>query len=127
MTLRSRANFLFAVLSLILTAIAMTYIETGLRRDKAVIITSADKMQQIQAAIINSIQTRTTVLQAADGITGTQSPSLLVVLDDSDYPKLLRLLDIYDKNAAVAAFNIAARGKGEAFRMKSKTITKGGV
>lgn len=118
-------SFLFAVLSLIITAVAMAYIETGLRRDKAVIITSETKIYKIQNAIVHSMKTRIAMLQVADGMTGNPRPNLIVVLDDSDYPKLIHMVRRYDKNASIIAFNIAAAGK-ESFSVKnSKLPVKG--
>ena len=48
-------EFLFAILSIVITSIVMNYIETGMDRKKSVMIMSEEYLDEIQAAIATAI------------------------------------------------------------------------
>ena len=101
-------SFLFAVLSLIITSVVMTYIETGMNRKKAVVITSRSATEDIRRDISGEGGHNIKTLGTEEG-----DRALVVLLDDKDYPSLLKLVDERDKSALVVAYNVAeAHGIG---------------
>jgi len=106
--------FFFAVLSLIITSMVMNYLETGINRYKAVMITSNHSVDDIRQGIAREIESKTSVFKNADGQTLSEGRMLLVMVDDRDYPNLIHIVDRYDKDAFIVTYNVAGvHGKGQ--------------
>ena len=100
-------SFLFGVTSLIITAMVMTYLETGIRRKKAVMITSERSIETIRAALAQHAHGKMLLMDATHGRTGLEHTVLVALVEDQDYPGLLKTVDACDESALVIAYNVA--------------------
>ncbi|MEA4998007.1 MAG: YitT family protein [Candidatus Limiplasma sp.] len=100
-------SFLFGVTSLIITAMVMTYLETGIRRKKAVMITSERSIETIRAALAQHAHGKMLLMDATHGRTGLEHAVLVALVEDQDYPALLKTVDACDESALVIAYNVA--------------------
>lgn len=111
-------SFFYALVSLVITAMVMTYLETGMRRNKAVAVTSHEKIEEIHDAISARIKTRMTLMEAINGLSNQKKTVLTVILDDKDYPALIHLIDSIDHDATMIAYNVAAVHGTEVFKLR---------
>nr|WP_277620155.1 YitT family protein [Listeria cornellensis] len=65
-------EFLFAILSLVLVAIIMNYLETGLKKRKAVMIMSDQKIEEIKTGLLEELGRGITVFNVSGGYTGSE-------------------------------------------------------
>jgi len=105
-------SFLFAALSIFITMIVMGYIENGLTKRKRVEIISA-KHAEIQSDILQKLGRGCTVIPTTGGYEGEPRPMLMVLLDASDYRRLVEIIDTHDKEAFVITDVVTdVHGKG---------------
>ncbi|EUJ23682.1 hypothetical protein PGRAN_07251 [Listeria grandensis FSL F6-0971] len=100
-------EFLFAILSLILVAIIMNYLETGLKKRKAVMIMSDDKIEEIKAGLLKEMGRGVTVFSVSGGFTGSEKTMLMVVLETREYQSVLKMINSYDKQSFVIAYTVS--------------------
>ncbi|QIK70934.1 YitT family protein [Erysipelothrix sp. HDW6C] len=99
--------FLYAVVSLIITSIVMTYLEMGFKRSKAVLIMSELDIDTIKHAIYKEINRGVTIFNVSGGYTGNNKEMLMVVLSSQEYQKLMTIIDGIDKRSFVIAYNVS--------------------
>ena len=78
-------EFLFAILSIVITSIVMNYIETGMDRKKSVMIMSEEHLDEIQAAIATAISRGATLLEAQGVHRRSEKQVLLIVVNDQEF------------------------------------------
>lgn len=100
-------EFLFAILSLILVAIIMNYLETGLKKRKAVMIMSDQKIEEIKAGLLDEMGRGVTVFNVSGGYTGSEKTMLMVVLETREYQTILKVINSLDKKAFVIAYTVS--------------------
>lgn len=100
-------QFFLAILSLIITSIVMTYIETGLKRKKAVMIMSETEIETIKVALLTNVTRGVTVFNVSGGYTGNEKNMLLIILSSHEYRAILDIIDTIDRNSFVIAYNVA--------------------
>ncbi|MBC6316280.1 YitT family protein [Listeria grandensis] len=100
-------EFLFAILSLILVAIIMNYLETGLKKRKAVMIMSDDKIEEIKAGLLEEMGRGVTVFSVSGGFTGSEKTMLMVVLETREYQLALKMINSIDKKSFVIAYTVS--------------------
>lgn len=100
-------EFLFAILSLILVAIIMNYLETGLKKRKAVMIMSDQKIEEIKAGLLEEMGRGVTVFNVSGGYTGSEKTMLMVVLETREYQSILKIINSLDKKAFVIAYTVS--------------------
>lgn len=100
-------EFLYAIVSIAITSIVMTYIETGLKRKKALLIMSEDRIDAIKSAMLENVNRGITVFAVSGGYTGREKAMLMVILNNQEYRMTLKLVDELDKNSFVIAYNVA--------------------
>lgn len=100
-------EFLFAILSLVITSIVMNYIETGLKRRKAVMIMSEDHIQEIKQALLDNVSRGITVFSVSGGYTGNEKNMLMIILSNQEYPTVLNIMEGIDKKAFIIAYNVS--------------------
>ncbi|EUJ43338.1 YitT family protein [Listeria riparia] len=100
-------EFLFAILSLILVAVIMNYLETGLKKRKAVMIMSDDKIEEIKAGLLEKMGRGVTVFAVSGGYTGSEKSMLMVILETREYPAVLKMINSYDKHSFVIAYSVS--------------------
>lgn len=99
--------FFFAVLSLVLTSIVMNYIETGLKRKKAVFIMSDQAIDEIKDKLLDKVNRDVTVFVVSGGDTGKEKEMLMVVMGNQEYVTTLKLIEAIDRKALIIAYNVA--------------------
>ncbi|AQY49768.1 hypothetical protein PWEIH_02137 [Listeria weihenstephanensis FSL R9-0317] len=100
-------EFLFAILSLILVALIMNFLETGLKKRKAVMIMSEKKMEDIKAGLLEEVGRGVTVFSVSGGYTGSDKTMLMVILESREYPAVLKMINSYDKHSFVIAYTVS--------------------
>lgn len=100
-------EFLYAILSIAITSIVMTYIETGLKRRKAVMIMSDSHTEQIKNALPERVNRGVTAFSVSGGYTGREKDMLLIILNNHEYPTVINSVNQVDKNAFVIAYNVS--------------------
>ncbi|MBC1499052.1 YitT family protein [Listeria weihenstephanensis] len=100
-------EFLFAILSLILVALIMNFLETGLKKRKAVMIMSEEKMEDIKAGLLEEVGRGVTVFSVSGGYTGGDKTMLMVILESREYPAVLKMINSYDKHSFVIAYTVS--------------------
>lgn len=100
-------EFLFAIVSLLITSMVMSYLETGLNRSKAVLIMSTDHVEKIRLSILEEINKGMTIFNVSGGYTGTEKEMMMLILTSQEYQKLVKIIDRYDKNSFVVAYNVS--------------------
>jgi len=97
---------LLALFSLMITAVIMNYIETGLDRRKMVYITSNNNIEGIKNYLSHN-ETSFTSLDVRGGYTGDGREMQMVILDNQDYNHLLRGVHLVDPQAFMIAYDIS--------------------
>lgn len=100
-------EFLFAIVSLVITSMVMTYLETGINRSKAVLIMSTHHVAEIKMAILTEINTGITIFNVSGGYSGTEKEMMMLILTSQEYQQLVRIVDRFDKNSFVIAYNVS--------------------
>lgn len=100
-------EFLLAILSLVITSIVMTYIETGLKRKTAVLIMSEQSIDNIKEKLLKNISRGITVFSVSGGYTGREKDMLMIVVSSQEYSAVIKLVDKIDKDAFVIAYNVS--------------------
>lgn len=100
-------EFLYAILSIVITSIVMTYIETGLNRKKSIMIMSEDSLEEIRIRLIAEIGRGLTLLEAKGGYNRKPKEVLLIVTTDQEFTRIKPLIKEIDPTAFVIANNVA--------------------
>ncbi|MDU7282131.1 MAG: YitT family protein, partial [Leuconostoc citreum] len=93
---------LLAFFSLMITAVVMNYIETGLDRRKMVYITSNHHINAVKDYLSEN-ETGYTAMDVRGGYTGDGREMLMVILDNHDYNRLIRGVHQVDPEAFMIA------------------------
>ncbi|MCL2364874.1 MAG: YitT family protein [Defluviitaleaceae bacterium] len=113
-------SFLFAVLSIFITMMVMGYIENGLTKRKRVEIISP-KHAEIQRDILQQLGRGCTIIPTTGGYEGEPRPMLMVLLDASDYRRLVEIIDRHDEQAFVIT-DVVTEVHGNGFTYDSGTV-----
>ena len=105
-------QFMYASLVIMLTSIIMNFLTEGITRRKVVYIISS-KQEEI-ARDLMSIGRGATKLLAQGAYTQASRNVLMVVLNDRDYNKLQKIIDVHDPRALVIVQNVS-KVMGEGF------------
>ncbi|MDT1938467.1 MULTISPECIES: YitT family protein [Carnobacterium] len=100
-------EFLYAILSIVITSVVMNYIETGLKRRKAIMIMSETHIEAIKSVLQANSNRGITVFSVSGGYTGTEKNMLMIVMENQEYPGLLKLINEVDSKAFVIAYNVS--------------------
>lgn len=99
-------EFLFAILSLGITSIVMTYVETGLNRKKAVLLVTAIPTDQIKARILLE-GFKETVFGICEGQENKDKRMIFMVVNDQQYPRLKEIVQRIDAHSQMMVYNVA--------------------
>lgn len=100
-------EFLFAILSIGITSIVMTYIETGLKRRKAIMIISQDKTKEIRHQLQSELNRGLSLFDIRGGKDDQGREMILIVVSDREYPRVKEIIDAIDKESFVITYNVA--------------------
>ena len=99
--------FFFAILSLVLTSIVMNYIETGMKRRRAVMIMSENHIDAIKVALLENLNRGITIFSVSGGYTGNEKNMLMIILTNQEYQSILKVIDEIDKTSFIIAYNVS--------------------
>lgn len=99
-------SFLYAIISIIITSFIMNYIETGLKKRKAMLILS-EQHEQINMDITKLERKSLKIFPMPGGYAHHEENILMVVLESKDYQAVMKIVDRYDKKALVVVYNVS--------------------
>src|SRR5699024_5219849 len=100
-------EFFLAILSIIITSMIMNYIETGLKKKKAVMIMSKTHIEDIQTALLEKNHGSLTVFKVTSGYDDHQRKMLMIILESREYPNAINKIDEIDKDCFIITYSIS--------------------
>ena len=100
-------EFLFAILSIVITSGVMTYIETGFNRKKSIMILSENHMNEIREAVFDKTARGATLLAAQGGYQQADKQVLLIVASDQEFMQIRQIIENIDPKAFVIVNNVS--------------------
>lgn len=100
-------EFLFAILSIVITSGVMTYIETGFNRKKSIMILSENHVNEIREAVFDKTARGATLLAAQGGYQQADKQVLLIVASDQEFMQIRQIIEIIDPKAFVIVNNVS--------------------
>ena len=105
-------SFFFAALSIFITMVVMGWIESGLTKRKRVQIISS-LHAEIAKDIAKELGRGVTLIPTTGYYSGEERPMLMILMDSSDYRRLIEIVDRHDKEAFMVTDVVAdVHGKG---------------
>lgn len=106
-------EFLFAILSIGITSVTMTYIETGIKRRKAIMIISQTESSAIRLKLMESVNRGLSILDIRGGQKEQEREMLLIVVSNQEYPQVKKIVDEVDPKSFMITYNVAdVHGEG---------------
>ncbi|NLM67766.1 MAG: YitT family protein [Enterococcus sp.] len=100
-------EFLFAILSIGITSLVMTYIETGLKRRKAVMILSLEHSEEIRSQLLEEVNRGLTLFDVRGGRDKKDRDMILTVVSNQEYPKVRDIIDEIDPKCFVITYEVS--------------------
>ncbi|HAP9334111.1 TPA: YitT family protein, partial [Enterococcus faecium] len=101
------------ILSIAITSIVMTYIETGINRKKSVMVMSEHYLEDIRLRLSAEIGRGLTLLEAKGGYNRKSKEVLLIVVTDHEFSRMKPLIEEIDPSAFVIVSSVAeVMGRG---------------
>jgi len=113
-------TFFYAITSVTITAIAMGYIESGLRKRKMVYIIS-DQNEAITNDILTKLDRGVTLVPVLGAYERTEKEMIMVTMDSRNYRDLLEIVKQHDKQAFMITDTIS-EVHGQGFTYDSGTV-----
>ena len=113
-------SFFFAALSIFITMVVMNWIETGMTKRKRVQIIS-DMHREIVADISRELGRSVTLIPTTGSFKGEEKPMLMILMDSSDYKKLVEIVDRHDR-AAFMVTDVVSDVHGRGFTYDSGSV-----
>jgi len=112
--------FFYAIFSVTITAIAMGYIESGLRKRKMVYIIS-DHSEDITKEIQTKLERGVTLVPVVGAYERKEREMIMVTMDSKNYRDLLDIVKSHDENAFMITDNVS-QVHGEGFTYNSGSV-----
>ncbi len=100
-------SFFWAILSLVITSIVMSYVETGLNRKKVLLVTSDSSIEEIAKAALQEGHRKVRLYHTFDRFKNKENPTLMLLLDNQEYPAMLKLIHAIDAKAVLVAYTVS--------------------
>ncbi|MGG5358537.1 MULTISPECIES: YitT family protein [unclassified Enterococcus] len=100
-------EFLYAILSIVITSMVMTYIETGMNRKKSIMLMSEDHLEEIRERLNQEIDRGLTLLDAKGGFNKKAKEVLMIITTDQEFLKIKAIVEEIDPEAFVVVSNVA--------------------
>ncbi|OTN77450.1 inegral membrane protein [Enterococcus sp. 8G7_MSG3316] len=100
-------EFLFAILSIVITSGVMNYIETGFNRKKSLMIMSDKHLEEIRTAVFEKVSRGATLLNAQGGFQQSEKQVLLIVSSDQEFMQIRRIIEDIDPKAFVIVSSVS--------------------
>jgi len=113
-------TFLYAILSITITAIVMGYIESGMRKRKKVYIIS-DESEAITNDIMTKLERGVTLVPVIGAYKRTEKEMIMVTMDSKNYRDLLEIVDEHDKKAFMITETVS-EVHGQGFTYETGTV-----
>jgi len=91
-------SFLYAIFSITITAVIMSFIESGIRKRKMVYIIS-DQSKAITGDILTKLERGVTLVPVIGAYKRTEREMIMVTMDSRNYRDLLEIVRQHDKDA----------------------------
>jgi uncharacterized membrane-anchored protein YitT (DUF2179 family) len=112
--------FFFAIASIFITSVVMSYVENGINKKKMVYIISSVH-EAITQDILHDIGRGVTMIPSIGAFENQQRPMLMVTLNSKDYQQLLTIVDRHDKEAFMITDTVSDV-HGEGFTYESGSV-----
>ena len=112
--------FFYAIFSVTITAIAMGYIESGLRKRKMVYIIS-DHSEDITKEIQTKLERGVTLVPVVGAYERKEREMIMVTMDSKNYRDLLDIVKSHDENAFMITDNVS-QVHGQGFSYNSGSV-----
>ena len=99
-------SFFYAVLSLIITSIVMSYAESGLNKKKALMIRSKYHFDELVEMLINENELSGKIFKILNTESKEESDMLMLIVSNQDYGKIINRVKNSDKDALIISYNI---------------------
>ena len=113
-------SFLYAIFSVTVTAIAMGYIESGLRKRKMVYIIS-DHSEAITNDIMTKLERGVTLMPVIGAYKRTEREMIMVTMDSKNHRDLLEIVKEHDEKAFMITDNVS-EVHGQGFTYNTGTV-----
>lgn len=100
-------EFLFAILSIGITSIVMSYIETGLKRRRAVMVISQNQSTELKKQLKTETNRGMTLFDVRGGKENTSREMILMILSGQEYPAIKEIINTVDPTSFVIVYNVA--------------------
>lgn len=105
-------SFFYAIFSILITSVTMSYIESGLNKKKTVYVIS-DKYKEISNDIIHEVGRGVTIVPVKGAYNQEEMQMLMVTLDLKNYKQLITIVNKYDEKAFMIANSVSdVHGRG---------------
>jgi uncharacterized membrane-anchored protein YitT (DUF2179 family) len=112
-------SFFYAITSIFITSMTMTYIESGLHKKKLVYIMS-DMIDAISNDVLHEIGRGVTIIPAIGAYRKNQMQMLMIALNSKDYRQLVVIVNKYDKEAFMITDTVSdVHGRGWTYQSGS--------
>jgi len=112
--------FFYAITSIFITSVTMSYLETGVNKKKMVYIIS-DMHDTIVDEILHKIDRGVTIVPVIGAYHKNERRMLMVALDKKNYHKLISIVNTYDKQAFMITDTVSDV-HGEGFTYESGSV-----
>ena len=112
--------FFFAIASIFITAVTMSYLENGINRKKMVYIIS-DMHDTIVSEVLHNIGRGVTIVPVIGAYRKNEKSMLMVTLDKKNYQQLLTIVNRHDKQAFMITDTVTDV-HGEGFTYESGSV-----
>ncbi|MDQ0363313.1 YitT family protein [Breznakia pachnodae] len=102
-------SFFLAILSLILTSVVMSYMETAFHQRKLIMVRSYEHLEEIKMATQAIIDRKVTMVNVSDtlSVENNNNNMLMLVANQQQYKQIVKLIDTIDKNAVIIVNRVA--------------------
>lgn len=100
-------EFLFAILSIGITSMVMNYIETGLKRRKAIMILSVDHSEELRLRLLDEVDRGLTLFDVRGGFDKGERDMIMTVVNSQEYPRVREIIEEIDPKCFVITYEVA--------------------
>ena len=113
-------SFFFAVVSIFITSVTLSYIENGLNKKKVIHVIS-DKHELIMRDVMEILDRGVTIVPIIGAFDKNQKNMLMIVIAKKDYRRLVEIVDTHDKSAFMVT-DVVSDVHGKGFSYDSGTV-----
>lgn len=100
-------SFFWAILSLIITSVVMSYIETGFGRKRVMMITSRGHLPEIAQAALSEGHRKVRLFETHDSFRQVDDKTLMLLMDSFEYPGMVKVIQQIDPQVLIITYNVS--------------------